>query len=212
MALFISPLHRSFVPKCIQNPDFQSCPFCDLLLKMHDLRLVVPQSKAAKVAWIIVVCLGFLGAGYLISKSYSEWQSSPVSTSISTHSLKDLEFPSVAVCPPENSNTALNYDLLRAANYSFSKEDRKRLIDGIWDSFIAEDHRSFADEMLAAANPTALEQLYEGFQSVPTPYNHGYEVVVWNSSGAVSSAWYGEEYTNNAITDGGVAPPEILLT
>ena len=100
----------------------------------------------------------------------------------------------MAVCPPENSNTALNYDLLRAANYSFSKEDRERLIDAIWDSFIAEDHRSFVDEMLAAANPTALEQVYEGFQSVPTPYNHGYEVVVWNSSGTVSSAWYGEEY------------------
>ena len=166
----------------IQCPDFQSCSFSAnyWFFKIQDIRLVFPQSKAAKVAWIIVVCLGFVGAGYLISKSYSEWQSSPVSTSISTHPLDDLDFPSVAVCPPENSNTALNYDLLRAANHSFSKEDRERLIDAIWESFITEDHRSFADEMLAALNPNVLE-VYSGLQSIPTPYNYGYEIVVWNS-------------------------------
>ena len=151
----------------------------------------------AKAFWLMIVCLGFLGAGFLISKSYSDWQLSPIATSISTHSLKDLEFPSVAVCPPENSNTALNYDLLKAANYSFSKDDRERLKEAIWDSFIAEDHRSFADEMVAAAaaNPGSLKQVYDGFQSIPTPYNHGYEIVVWNSSGTISSAWYSEEYS-----------------
>ena len=100
----------------------------------------------------------------------------------------------MAVCPPENSNTALNYDLLSTANYSLSKEDRERLIDAIWDNFIAEEHRSFADEMVAAANPGSLKQVYNGFQSVPTPYNHGYEIVVWNSSGTISSAWYREDY------------------
>ena len=139
----------------------------------------------AKASWLIIVCVGFLGAGLLISKSYSDWQLSPIATSISTHSLKELEFPSVAVCPPENSNTALNYDLMRAAKNSFSKTDRVRLIEAIWDNLISEEHRSFADEMVAAVNSSALKQVYEGFQSVPTPYNHGYQIVVWNSSGTI---------------------------
>ena len=139
----------------------------------------------AKASWLLLVCLSFLGAGYLISKSYSEWQLSPFSTSISTHPLDDLNFPAVAICPPENSNTALNYDLMRAANYSFSKTDRVRLIEAIWDNLISEEHRSFADEMVAAVNSSALKQVYEGFQSVPTPYNHGYQIVVWNSSGTI---------------------------
>ena len=81
--------------------------------------------------------------------------------------MDDLDFPTVAICPPEDSNTALNYDLLRAANYSFPKGDRERLIEAIWDNFIAEDHKSFADEMVAAANPSEIEQVYNGFQSVP---------------------------------------------
>ena len=140
------------------------------------------------------MCLCFLGAGSLISKSYSGWQLSPIATSISTHSLKDLDFPTVAVCPPENSNTALNYDLLRAANYSFSKKDRERLTEAIWDNFVDKEHRSFADEMIAAANPGELEQMYNGYHSVPTPYSNGYQIVVWNSSGTTSSAWSPPRY------------------
>ena len=100
----------------------------------------------------------------------------------------------MAICPPENSNTALNYDLLRAANYSFSKKDRERLTEAIWDNFVDKEHRSFADEMIAAANPGELEQMYNGYHSVPTPYSNGYQIVVWNSSGTISSAWYREEY------------------
>ena len=164
---------------------------------MFCLTVVFPQSKATKAAWTTIVCVCFLGAGYLISKSYSEWQSSPVSTSISTHPLDDLDFPEVVICPPESSNTALNYDLLRAANYSFSKKDRERLTKAVWDNFIAEDHKLFADEMVAAANPGSLELVYNGFQAVPKPYNHGYEVVLWNSSGTISSAWYGTKYSDS---------------
>ena len=130
----------------------------------------------------------------MISKSYSDWQTSPISTSISTHPLDDLDFPTVAVCPPENSNTALNYDLMRAANHTFSKEERDRLVEVVWDTFAREEHKSFAEEMIAAANPTWMKDIYEGYQSLPEPYNHGYEVVVWNTSGTVKSSWYGEEY------------------
>ena len=158
------------------------------------LKLVSFQNTVAKVAWLSIVCLGFLGAGVLINKSYSEWQSFPVSTSISTHSLEDLDFPTVVICPPENSNTALNYDLLRAANYSFSKENRDRLVEAVWEHFIAEDHELFAEDMLAASNPSELEQVYNSIQSVPKPYNHGYEIVVWNTSGTISSARYREDF------------------
>ena len=100
----------------------------------------------------------------------------------------------MAVCPPEGSNTALNYDLIRAANHSFSKEEQERVEEAVWKHFVEEEHRSFAEEMIAAANPTQMKAMYEGYQSVPRPYNHGYEVVVWNTSGTIRSSWYGEEY------------------
>ena len=135
-----------------------------------------------------------MGAFLLISKSYSDWQSSPISTSISTHPLDDLDFPVVAVCPPEGSNTALNYDLMRAKNHSFTKDDRDRIEEAVWKHLITDEHQSFAEEMVAATNPDNVEQLYKGFQSIPRPYNNGYEVKVWNTSGTIKSSWYGEEY------------------
>ena len=110
------------------------------------------KNKAAKAIWLVIVCLGFLGALLLISKSYSDWQMSPVSTSISTHPLDDLDFPTVAVCPPEGSNTALNYDLMRAANHSFSNEERGKLVESAWENFIREEHQFYAEQMVAAVN------------------------------------------------------------
>ena len=156
------------------------------------------KNKAAKAAWLIIVCFGFLGAFLLISRSYSNWQSSPISTAISTHPLEELDFPPVAVCPPEDSNTALNYDLMRAANHSFSKDDRNKFEEAVWKHLIADEHKSFAEEMIAATNPANMEQLYDGFHSVPMPYNYGYEVLVQNSSsGRIKSSWFQEEYNED---------------
>ena len=140
------------------------------------------KNKVAKTLWFVIVCFGFLGALLLISKSYSDWQLSPVSTSISTHPLDDLDFPTVAVCPSEDSNTALNYDLIRAANHSFSEKDRSRLVTAVWENFMKEEHKDFAEEMVAAANPNRMKEMYNGYQSVPRPYNYGYEIITWNSS------------------------------
>ena len=71
-----------------------------------------------------MVILGFLGAGLLISKSYKEWQESPVATSITTRPINDLDFPIVTICPPKGSNTALYNDLVKAGNGSLSEKDK----------------------------------------------------------------------------------------
>ena len=73
------------------------------------------QTRSFKILWTVVVCLGFLGAGLLISKSYKEWQESPVATSITTRPIKDLDFPIVTICPPKGFNTALYQTLSRLA-------------------------------------------------------------------------------------------------
>ena len=65
------------------------------------------QTTITKCSWAIVVCLGFIGAGILIHRSYDKWQESPIETTITTHPLDGLDFPTVTVCPPKGSNTAL---------------------------------------------------------------------------------------------------------
>ena len=85
------------------------------------------QTKAGKILWGLIVSLGFLSCGILIYESYVDFKNSPILVSIQTKPIKDLDYPTVTVCPPNDSDTALNYDLMRAKNFSFSEKQRKAL-------------------------------------------------------------------------------------
>jgi hypothetical protein len=103
------------------------------------------QTNTGKLLWLCIVCVGFLVAGTLINSSYAEWKNSPVSTTITTHPLSDLPFPTVTVCPPKGSNTALNYDLMRADNDSLTAEAREDLKRTVVEEFIKEPHREYTE-------------------------------------------------------------------
>ena len=140
-----------------------------------------------------MVCLGFIAAGYLIGKSYIAWQDSPVSTSISTYPIKDLDFPIVTVCPPRVSNTALNHDLIKAK--SLSEAERERLQDGVYETFMAPSHEAYMRDMLSFANEKNLKQMLKGYQSTPKPYGtNGFEVIMWDNSGSFQTPWFGGSF------------------
>ena len=87
------------------------------------------KSKTAKVIWVAIVVACFAFAIHMIVDSYKEWQESPVSTTITTHPITELEFPTVTVCPPRGSNTALNHLLEKVKDVNFTKEERQELLD-----------------------------------------------------------------------------------
>ena len=143
--------------------------------------------------------VGFLTAFYLINSSYSKWLESPISTSIETKPIADLDFPTVTVCPPKGSHTALNYDLTKANEISLTKEDRENLKEEINKVYIEPSHQEYIRIMLAVANPENMKQTLEGFQSVPRPdvLNRGFEVRMWDNNGSWHTPWFGEEYETN---------------
>ena len=110
------------------------------------------QTKSAKILWFCVVCIGFVGAGILISKSYKDWQENPIATSITTHPIADLEFPVVTVCPPRHTSTALYHDLVKAGNGTLSDENRKTLRKAAYEIFIEQTHKEYTKTMLALSN------------------------------------------------------------
>ena len=86
------------------------------------------KSKAARATWVAIVVACFAYAIYMINNSYEEWQESPVSTTITTHPITDLEFPAVTVCPPWGSNTAVNHLLRKVKYVNYTEEQRKKLL------------------------------------------------------------------------------------
>ena len=147
----------------------------------------------------MVVLMGFVGAFYLINSSYSAWQESPVATSITTHPLADLDFPTVTVCPPKGSNTALNYDLMKANDTSLSNENKETLKNKIFNIFIRQPHQEYIKTMLAVANKGNMRQIFAGFQSVPRPNagTNGFKIRMWNNNGSWHTPWFGAKYDSN---------------
>ena len=147
------------------------------------------QSKPAKFAWFVIICTGFLCAGHLIGKSYMAWQASPIVTTITTHSVADLDFPMVTVCPPKGSNTALNYDLILARNVSFTDAMREQLKDAVWRSFIENEHKTYVEKLMNIANPSSMGEIYKGHQSVPLPYgsSKGFRTLLYAGEGSIKS-------------------------
>ena len=145
---------------------------------------------------MIVVCLGFIGAGILIGKSYKEWRENLIATSITTHPIDDLDFPQVTICPTKDSNTALYHDLVKASNGTFSAENRRTLRKAAYDILIEQAHMKYLEKMFAISNTANMDQVHQGFLSLPTPYNiaKGLKINMSNLNGTITTPWFWEDF------------------
>ena len=153
-------------------------------------------SKTGKAVWLTIVIAGFCTAGYLISDSFKEWDETPIDTSISTHPIATLPLPIITICPPENSNTALNLDLVRAGGINLTKADRQDLVNVSRRFFINKPSRMFVDVARLMTNEEAIPQLKAQTRSYPIPYentNNNLAFEIWSTElgGSYTSPGFG---------------------
>ena len=86
------------------------------------------KTLPGRLFWVLVVFGGFTVAGFFINNSLQAWKENPVDTTIETLPITQLEFPVVNVCPPANTLTSLNYDLVKAENDTLTEDIRESLI------------------------------------------------------------------------------------
>ena len=94
---------------------------------IHGLNYISSRRKWSRIFWVIVVILGFVGAGILIYQSFDVWSESPVKTTIETLPIHKIKLPKVTVCPPKHTYTNLNYDLTMTENIILDNETRNEL-------------------------------------------------------------------------------------
>ena len=69
---------------------------------VHGLTYIsTARNKLIRLFWIAIIFCGFLAAGFLISKSFRDWEGYPIESSIQTFPIKEVRFPTVTVCPPK---------------------------------------------------------------------------------------------------------------
>ena len=154
------------------------------------------QTRLAKILWTVLVCLGFITAGYLISKSYNEWQASPIATSITTHPIDDLDFPVVTICPPKDSDTALYHDLVKVGNGTLPDYNKEKLKRASYKIFLDQAHKDYVKKMKPLSHMGNSDQTFKGFHSMPTPHKsaNSFEIRMWNLNGTITTPWFGEDF------------------
>ena len=106
------------------------------------------KSKVARATWVAIVVACFATAIYMITGSYKEWQESPVSTTITTHPITELEFPPVTVCPPRGSNTVLNHLLEKVKSRNLSEKEKQELLEISREVFLEIPNQEYAKLVL----------------------------------------------------------------
>ncbi len=181
---------------------------------IHGLTYISTTKKCARLFWILVVLGGFSTALYLIHTSFQNWKESPVTTSMETLSITEIKLPKVTVCPPKNTYTDLNYDLMMAENVVLTDEMRDELfsyaLDVIWDhneifGKLKEEDRYFNWYNGITEVKSLSYKSYNGLQ---------YFIDTTAPRGAVTTQYFGQHFQSDLVEKAiefkvFVYPPEI---
>ena len=79
---------------------------------IHGMSYISRSRRSVRFLWILTVLSGFFTAGFLIMQSFHNWEISPIDTTLDTVPIEQVAYPEINVCPPKNTITNLNYDLV----------------------------------------------------------------------------------------------------
>ena len=183
---------------------------------IHGLLHISRTRRLVRLIWVGIVMAGFSVAASLIQQSFSSWASSPITTTIETRPIREIDFPNVTVCPPRNSFTSLNPDLLRSRSINFDEKIRKELSDYV--PYAAYDvtykansgeYREFLEGEINYTNwyrgRSKLELLKTGFNA-----NKYYDFFTTAPNGSFSTPYLGEPY-NTSMFDCGLTTMVVIF-
>ena len=152
------------------------------------------STRSLRAIWIIIVVASFASAIYMITSSYKEWHESPVSTTITTHPIDELEFPAVTVCPPRGSNTALNHALNKAKEVNFTDRERQKLINLSREIFIEGQTKNHAKEISELLGPGNIRSIVSKQADLPLvdKFTNMVSLKSWEFEGSFSTPGFGD--------------------
>ena len=168
---------------------------------IHGLAHISATRKTLRLFWIVVVFVGFIGAGIIIFESFQSWGESPITTTLETRSITELKFPKVTVCPPKNTFTDLNNYLIMAEKITLDSDARSELQN------YAED---VLNDLLFEIIKTNLKMIqdkdrynnwYHGYTEIVLPAQDkrfgtelAFHIRTSALSGTLSTQYFGEQY------------------
>ena len=152
-----------------------------------------------KIFWIVVVVGCFIFAGVEINKSFENWATSPVSTTIETLPIGEATFPPVTVCPPRSTFTNLNYDLTAVEKMTLAEDDKKEMLRFAIDYIQDGEFEKILEEVESYEHSGKFRDWFSGTGLLTLPYLNKqeaketffYYVKTSAISGCVTSSHFG---------------------
>ena len=157
---------------------------------------------------------GFSTAICLIHTSFQNWKESPVTTSIETLSISEIKLPKVTVCPPKNTYTNLNYDLMVIKNISLDNYTRNELAYYAIDMIQNHNLKEVMFNISQLEEENRFSNWYKGYTNIDLPYwgsSRAYkgpcseancliqQLSTKATSGAISMKYLGDKFDVNKI-------------
>ena len=176
---------------------------------IHGLSFISTANRSiVRIFWVTVVIMGFTGAGFLIYKSFQSWNESPVTTTIETQPTTEITFPKVIVCPPRDTYTDLNYDLVMTENETLSDDIRGELAHYAVELLYDQLYDDIMRNLSMMEERDRYYNWYHGYSEIRLPsysnyYNRvEYSVLTSAVSGNVSSQYFGEKFNVDKMEKG----------
>ena len=137
---------------------------------IHGVGYISSSRRVVRLFWVLIVLGGFSGATVLIYHSFKDWKENPIKTTIETLPISEVTLPKVTVCPPKNTYTNLNFDMMLTELMTLDKDKRNELTQ--YAVGLIQDH-VYNDVM---TNISLLEEenryynWYMGHTSIRLPY------------------------------------------
>ena len=185
---------------------------------IHGLSYISTTGKYIRLFWIFVVITGFSGAGFLIYQSFQSWEESPVKTTIETLPVEEIALPKVTVCPPKDTYTNLNYDLMMTQNLTINNDTRKELKEYAIELLLENLHETVMSDLNKMQDSQRYYNWYRGYSPFKLPlspadinapdiktqnggsntpcykYAPCYQFKTYATSGSISTPHFGEPF------------------
>ena len=171
---------------------------------IHGLTYISTTRTLVRLFWIVVVILGFSTASLLIYQSFQAWEESPVSTTIETLPISKITFPKVTVCPPKQTYTDLNYDLMMLQNTTLDNDTRNDLTNYAFQLLQDQLHDGVMKRLDLLKDDDRYYNWYHGFTqiNIPSAYSDGshyYAVTTYATYGNISTQYFGDRFNGSKV-------------
>ena len=158
--------------------------------------------RCTRLFWITLLAMGFIVSGVLIWESFETWADNPVRTTTRTVPMKEIKFPKLTVCPPKDTFTDLNYDLMLAENVTLTNETKNELYEYVVAMI---DEHVYMDPWDKIHEENRFLNWYTGVTLMNFDEHYiideknEYTISTSATSGVFTTQYFGENYNPNLV-------------